>query len=238
MATSTPTLMIGEIAKIYPDISGEEEKSMEADIVANGVLQPIVVIGREIIDGKNRYRIAKRRGIPFDVVPFRGTPLEAIAYVRSLNAERRHMTSSQRAMAAVKSQALRDKYAGKGGFADDEFKKPSGDIASKVAEESGTNRQYIFDAMRIEEEDPELGDRVLSGELSIPQAKAELPRHEHGPPRTWAKFDDRKIDNAYDALSNLLHERKSIMGRCDEYKAAVARLNESMAAFRQWQKKS
>jgi N6-adenosine-specific RNA methylase IME4 len=52
------------------------------------------------------------------------------------------------------------------------------DAAEQAAEIVGTNRHYVVDAKTIQEKAPDIADRVLSGELTIPKAKAEINRRE------------------------------------------------------------
>lgn len=248
----TPTLEVHEIAQIYPDMTGDQEANFETDLVENGVIDPIIAIGDKIVDGKNRYRLAKKNGLPFDVVQFKGTLVQALALARSKNAERRHMTSSQRAASAVRELSLKNKYlkqsrevlAEDGGEPqsevepDDEPK--GGDTAQRIADENDTNRQYVYKAMKIEEADPELLDKVTSGELTIPEAEKQLPNQPK--PRASkngaVKFDDRKIEAEYGKLVRMLDERRKSSGKSAEHDAAVARLNDSLAAFKRWQRET
>jgi hypothetical protein len=58
-----------ELAGRLRELSPLEREQLEANIIADGrVLDPIIVWGKFILDGRNRYPIAVERSIPFDVV--------------------------------------------------------------------------------------------------------------------------------------------------------------------------
>ena len=88
------------LADIFPLIGGAEFESLAADILANGVLEPIVIYEGQILDGRNRYRAAMSVGVDCPKEEYTGT--DPAGYVVSLNIHRRHLTESQRAMAAAK----------------------------------------------------------------------------------------------------------------------------------------
>ena len=88
------------LADIFPLIGGAEFESLAADILANGVLEPIVIYEGQILDGRNRYRAAMSVGVDCPKEEYTGT--DPAGYVVSLNIHRRHLTESQRAMSAAK----------------------------------------------------------------------------------------------------------------------------------------
>jgi ParB-like chromosome segregation protein Spo0J len=93
------------IANIFPLMEGEEFKVFVADIRANGLREPITVYEGKILDGRNRYRAVIAAGHQYrlkdqDFKPYTGTkPLE---FVISANVHRRHLDTSQRALAAAR----------------------------------------------------------------------------------------------------------------------------------------
>lgn len=90
------------VANIFPLMSDEDTQSLATDIAAHGLREPVWLHrdGR-IVDGRNRYRAC----VLADVVPpyrsFEGTDEQLLAWVLSLNLERRHLTDGQRAMIAA-----------------------------------------------------------------------------------------------------------------------------------------
>ena len=80
-----------------PAMSAEEFASLKADIETNGLLQPILVFGGKLLDGRHRLRACDELGVPITTEEFTGTEAEALRRVISLNLHRRHLTTQQRA---------------------------------------------------------------------------------------------------------------------------------------------
>lgn len=87
-------------ADVFPWMEGEAYEALKADIAKNGVIEPIVFHDGYILDGRNRYSAARELGIEYPRVEYEGH--DPLGYVISLNLRRRHLTESQRAMAASK----------------------------------------------------------------------------------------------------------------------------------------
>lgn len=183
-----------EVANIFPLLQGEEFEELKADIAANGLREPIWLhADGRIIDGRNRHRACIETGTPPKFRTWDGVG-SLVAFVVSLNLKRRHLTSSQRAMIALEVEKQLAKEAAKnvGGRPAKEdsgkpfqiiekvFESPSVPIhaAEQAAQIVGTNRQYVSDAKAIQAKAPDIAERVRSGELTIPKAKAEINRRE------------------------------------------------------------
>ena len=84
------------IALLFPGLNAEELGLLAEDIAQNGQRHPIVLYQGKILDGVNRYRACRLRGIDPRVTQFdeSTTPEQ---YVVSANLVRRHLTSGQRA---------------------------------------------------------------------------------------------------------------------------------------------
>ncbi|MFK7942435.1 MAG: ParB/RepB/Spo0J family partition protein [Paracoccaceae bacterium] len=92
-------------ANLLPMIQGDALAELTADIRANGVQEPVVFIGREILDGRNRYMVARDLGLAYPRCDYLGD--DPLAFVVSKNIHRRHLTESQRAMVASKLANMR-----------------------------------------------------------------------------------------------------------------------------------
>jgi hypothetical protein len=95
-------------ADLFPTMSDDELDELAADIAKNGLLQPVVFLGEELLDGRNRiaalHRIpdeVRREKIARDInegessiiYPFLEDP---IGYVLSANLHRRHLNREQK----------------------------------------------------------------------------------------------------------------------------------------------
>lgn len=91
------------IAEIWPLMEGADFDKLVADIKANGQRLPILFYQGKVLDGRNRARACEAAGIEPRYEQAAATnDNEAIALVVSLNDNRRHLSSDQRAFAAAR----------------------------------------------------------------------------------------------------------------------------------------
>lgn len=160
------------IADVFPLIAGAEFDALVTDIRTHGLRVPIVLHpdGR-ILDGRNRYRACEAAGVEPTFETWDGEPGSEIAFVVSLNLNRRHLNESQRAMVAAKLATL-----GHGG----DRKSPIGDSITQQAAADMLNvgKRTVERAREVLDHGvPELVAAVDSGEISVSLAEkiTELP---------------------------------------------------------------
>ena len=86
-------------ANVMPAMTAGEFQALKADILENGQHETIKLFDGKILDGRHRYQACNELDItPKTEVWVGANPLE---YVLSVNLQRRHLTESQRAMAAA-----------------------------------------------------------------------------------------------------------------------------------------
>jgi site-specific DNA-methyltransferase (adenine-specific) len=92
-------------AEIFPLLRGQPFDELVEDIREHGQRQTIVMFGAQLLDGRNRWRACEALGVEPRVEQWdeQGSP---VAFVISLNAKRRHLTSIQAATAAAKAADL------------------------------------------------------------------------------------------------------------------------------------
>lgn len=160
-----------ELANAFPLMEGAEFGELIADIDDNGLLSPVVMYDGKILDGRNRWRACQRLGIPHTEKQFTGD--DPAAYVWSVNAVRRQLTASQRALAATKlvtAKAGDNRHTVSDKVTTAEAAKIAG-VGPRTAERA---RKVVADAI------PEVTEAVEKGELSVNTAEmiAQRPEQE------------------------------------------------------------
>lgn len=154
-------LAVHPIAAIFPMMTDEELDDLAADIKEKGQQVPIV-LGADgvLLDGRNRLEGCRRAGVEprFETRADLNTPEAIVAYVISMNAQRRHLSKGQIAMGVVVANA-------KAGF---------NETLNATGARVGTSHQRIHLAKVVLHYAPELGDLVLANleHLDAAYAKA------------------------------------------------------------------
>ena len=181
------SLTIHPLAMLIPPMSADELEKLTTDIAANGLLEPIVLLDGQILDGRHRYQACLAAGVEPKFVEFTGA--DPIAFVLSKNLHRRHLTAAQKAAIAAEALPLLEEKAKERQLSSlKQFRESTTpatpvsqkieqrDNGNKAAEQAaaltGTNRQYVADAKRIATEAPEVFDAMKAGIVSMPEAKA------------------------------------------------------------------
>src|SRR5262245_65022664 len=96
-----------EAANIFP-LDEEHLDELAADIRKQGHQVPIELQDGKILDGRRRYLACKKAKIEGRFISVSVT--DPVAYVVSLNIQRRHLTPSQLSMCAARATTLTEKY--------------------------------------------------------------------------------------------------------------------------------
>lgn len=178
------------ISEIFPAMSRNDYRQLVADIKSNGLLHPITLYQGKILDGRNRYNACLETGTPITVKEWEGTYQEALNFVWCENFSRRHLSSDQRAACMVARQEIVQQIQKettqekshrisehRSGVTEEKIppsEKEARSTRSKLAKTAGTNSHYISDAQKIHREDPELFQKIHSGEKRLHQAIKEI----------------------------------------------------------------
>ena len=101
----TTPLKAHPAANMLPSMSQRDRERLKADIIENGIRQPIVVHDGQVLDGRHRYGAAIELGIECPMVNYDGD--DPVGYVISANLHRRHLTPSQRSRLAADIEELK-----------------------------------------------------------------------------------------------------------------------------------
>jgi ParB-like chromosome segregation protein Spo0J len=197
-------------ADLLPMMSAKEFAGLVEDIRENGQLDPVYVIGNQIVDGRNRYRAAKLAGLKPKVRP---APLDLNAegatisgWVVSKNLQRRNLTTGQKAIVAAKladakAEEIKAREAARkanqprgadGKLIDTGAAKPTTDdrhdreATAKAGAEVGVSGRAVARAKRVIKEAPDLAAKVESGEISLNEAESAVK----GPETPVTKADN------------------------------------------------
>ena len=80
------------LCTLFPRLEGDAFDALVADIRANGLREPIILLDDMILDGGNRYRACLESGVKASFEQYRGD--NAAAFVISRNLHRRHLTAA------------------------------------------------------------------------------------------------------------------------------------------------
>lgn len=156
--------------------------ALKADVAEHGVREPIVVLGSAILDGRNRYMVARDLGLEYPVREFGEESSDGedpLAFVISHNLHRRHLTESQRGMVASKLANM-----GHGGRRGQEANLPLERppvTNTSAAELLNVSERTVKTARKVRDQGaPELSEAVERGEVSVSAAAdvATLPKEE------------------------------------------------------------
>lgn len=97
------TLKYNSLADLLPCLTNEEFQALKSDIEKNGLQQPIIVRHDEILDGRHRYEACRALGLEPKIVEMDDlSDDQALQLVVSANVHRRHLTSAQRTLIALR----------------------------------------------------------------------------------------------------------------------------------------
>lgn len=170
-------LPLHEVCTLFPAMESDQRDAMRDDIRRNGVQMPIWVYDGKIIDGRNRAEICDELGVDCPVQEYTGSEDDLVTFVLSLNMQRRHLSSSQRAGIAAEAlsvqRRLRENEAKPGRpskpAGEDKPSKPASrdEAIDELAAAVGSNRRYLKFADLLRQERPDLLKKVIAGDVSI-----------------------------------------------------------------------
>ena len=186
-------MTIHPFCAVFPEASPEEFQQLKASIDKRGQIDPIVLLGSEILDGRNRYQACRDLKIPaqfrqYDPVKDGKDPLQ---WVIDKNLNRRHLSVGQRATLALDLTKLATAVQAAAAEAekpnatptpvgpdDDESAlpdfltqpkaaAPAGITQEQAADAMGVSTKSVGDAAYLAKNDPERFDAVKSGKTSL-----------------------------------------------------------------------
>lgn len=209
------TFEIHPLADLIPEMTGEEYRTLRADIDANGLREPITLHEGKILDGRHRYRACTELGIDPETRDYDGT--EPLVYVLSMNVHRRHLSTAQRAEVARvalphfqedarkrQAEGLRRGDEPAPGESRSGHRSRTGgeqrarDEAGKLV---GVSGRTVSELDQVARNAPDLHAEVVNGDKKVRQAWQEMrdrerpePEPEPKPKRSHAPAEQREAD--------------------------------------------
>lgn len=172
-------LSLNNAVELLPMMSEEELIMLEADIKANGIIEPLVVVGNEIVDGRHRFMIARRLKLEEVPVTEIETPKDITTYVLSLNLKRRHLTASQKALIVYENfcstSATKLSSENCSTSATKLSKRGQGRISDQVATLAGVGSRTVVDIIFVAKEGtPEDIQAIRTGKEAAKKVAADI----------------------------------------------------------------
>lgn len=208
----------------FPDLPDDELKALAADIKEKGLQNPIWRYGGKIIDGKNRIRACDMADVKPDYREWNTKstdPLvidqELFDFVLSQNLKRRHLDTSQRAIAAAKlamefEKVHPQKKAEENGEAPKDGEKPAEAAPTSLemaAEVMGVSARSVDSASKVVKKgSAALVEAVERGVVAVSDAAAVATLDKSDQNAALAKVQDEKAPNLRKAAGKKLQRPK------------------------------
>lgn len=218
---------IHELAEVIPPMTDQEFAELKAGIEQKGYLpdEPVVIFEGKILDGRHRYKACGEIGIQAPTRLFEGTEEDAKNYVISKNLDRRHLTTGQRGVAALRlldyegAEAKKrqaeggrkaapgrpaESYPQQGGTLEGRHSK---EATAKAGERLGVKRTTVERVRRAAKERPDLLPKIESGELTPAAAERIVLGKPSPPPKPLDTSNQRNrqvAEKAKERMQNLV----------------------------------
>jgi ParB-like nuclease domain len=171
------------ICLLMPSADEDELQNLADDISARGLLDPIVLFEKRILDGRNRAAACESAGVAPRYVEFQGTREEALMFVVSHNLKRRHLTKQAIADTLVEAEDFNLHYElGEAATPTDikmsAHKKTASNRELAKAAGGAVSREMINATRKVKEKAlPEMQEAVRKGRIGVQDAAkvADLP---------------------------------------------------------------
>lgn len=161
------------LSAAFPAMQLSEYESLLESIAAIGLQNPIVLFEGKVIDGWHRYCACMDSGTSIKTIEL-SSSADPQSFVIAQNKERRHLTSSQLATAAIKVyEWLKDGV--NSGLQTASVPSTEAKSSKEIAAIAGVSESYINKAKAIETKaTDEVKAKVASGEMSLKKAEQTL----------------------------------------------------------------
>ena len=101
-------MKVHPLAAVFPPLPDNRLRELGASIAEIGLLDPIVILEDQILDGRNRYWACELAGVEPRFRQYEGS--DPAAFVKGKNLERRNLSPGQRIAIVLKLEGLLAEY--------------------------------------------------------------------------------------------------------------------------------
>jgi len=212
--------------KILPEIEEnlfplqpEEFKFLEESILSEGVRDALIVWPKDgeliLVDGHNRYRIAKEHNIPFEIKEKHFNDLdEVLEWVDFNQLGRRNLIDEQRSYVLGRLYRRRKRNVGRPAYVytnTENFSvfSKNNSIANVIAKQSGVDERTVYNAAdfanavdKVKKIDPEAAGKILQGE--VVGAITHLPKIVKKNPEILPKLSEKIKQTSVPRISDIV----------------------------------
>jgi len=175
-----------EFKNLIPPLSNEEYNQLEANILEEGIREPIITWNGFIIDGHNRFSIAQRFDLEYKTTSKHFTSEESVKEWMILNQfGRRNLSNYQRSVLALELEEVFSKKAKENQIRTTENRvrptsdKQEIDTKKELAKIASVGHDTIAKVKKIQAKAPqEVKAKLATGEVSINAAYKEIKKEE------------------------------------------------------------
>jgi len=177
-----------EFKNLIPALSAEEYAQLEANILEEGIREPIITWNGYIIDGHNRFSIAQRFDLEYKTTSKHFASEESAKEWMILNQfGRRNLSNYQRSVLALELEEVFSKKAkdnlklsqGKGKQKSADLKVKPIETRNELSKVASVSHDTISKVKKIQEKAPEeVKAKLATGEVSINAAYKEIKKEE------------------------------------------------------------
>jgi len=177
-----------EFKNLIPALSAEEYAQLEANILEEGIREPIITWNGFIIDGHNRYDIAQRFDVEYKTISKYFSSEESVKEWMILNQfGRRNLSNYQRSVLALELEDLFSKKAKENQaiqYKGNSLKQISAEVKpietrNELSKVASVSHDTISKVKKIQEKAPEeVKAKLATGEVSINAAYKEIKKEE------------------------------------------------------------
>jgi N6-adenosine-specific RNA methylase IME4 len=174
-----------EFKNLIPALSAEEYAQLEANILEEGIREPIITWNNYIIDGHNRFSIAQRFDLEYKTTSKHFASEESVKEWMILNQfGRRNLSNYQRSVLALELEEVFSKKA-----KENQIRKPNSvpqisakqniETRKELSKVASVSHDTISKVKKIQEKAPqEVKAKLATGEVSINAAYKEIKKEE------------------------------------------------------------